>query len=148
MSILVKGMKMPKVCADCPFRKVRYDPGYHKYEHCRALGKIFNEHSLEIDVFEEKLNDCPLIEIADTEWEWCHDCKEYDQEAHCCHRWTKVIRRTVEDVKESYKIVTCGECNRSGTDGENTFCMWLGALRKPTDFCSYGERRNDEIDRR
>lgn len=41
-------------------------------------------------------------------------------------------------------LVRCGECNRSGTDGENTFCMWLGALRKPTDFCSYGERRADE----
>lgn len=40
-------------------------------------------------------------------------------------------------------IVRCGECNRSGTDGENTFCMWLGALRKPTDFCSYGERRGE-----
>lgn len=39
------------------------------------------------------------------------------------------------------EIVTCGECKRSGTDGENTFCMWLGALRKPTDFCSYGERK-------
>lgn len=38
-------------------------------------------------------------------------------------------------------LVRCGECNHSGTDGENTFCMWLGALRKPTDFCSYGERR-------
>lgn len=41
-------------------------------------------------------------------------------------------------------LVRCGECNRSGTDGENTFCMWLGALRKPTDFCSYGERRSDD----
>ena len=41
-------------------------------------------------------------------------------------------------------LVRCGECNHSGTDGENTFCMWLGALRKPTDFCSYGERRADE----
>lgn len=41
-------------------------------------------------------------------------------------------------------IITCKDCNRSGTDGENTFCMWLGALRKPTDFCSYGERRTDE----
>ena len=38
-------------------------------------------------------------------------------------------------------LVRCGECNHSGTDGENTFCMWLGALRKPTDFCSYGERK-------
>lgn len=63
MSILIKGMKMPKVCAECPFREVRYDPGYYNYEHCKALGRIFNEHSMEIDVFEEKFNDCPLVEI-------------------------------------------------------------------------------------
>ena len=33
------------------------------------------------------------------EFEWCHDCKEYDQEEHCCHRWNKVIRKTVEELK-------------------------------------------------
>lgn len=32
-------------------------------------------------------------------FEWCHDCKEYDQEAHCCHRWSKVIRTTIADLK-------------------------------------------------
>ena len=32
-------------------------------------------------------------------FEWCHDCKEYDQEAHCCHRWSKVIRTTITDIK-------------------------------------------------
>lgn len=36
---------------------------------------------------------------ASEEFEWCHDCKEYDQGAHCCHRWTKVIRNTVEELK-------------------------------------------------
>ena len=36
------------------------------------------------------------------EHEWCHDCKEYDQEKHCCHRWTKVIRNTVEEIKTKY----------------------------------------------
>lgn len=39
-------------------------------------------------------------------------------------------------------LVRCGECERSGTDGENIFCMWLGALRQPNDFCSRGERRH------
>ena len=34
--------------------------------------------------------------------EWCTDCKEYDQEAHCCHRWTKVIRKTVAELEEHY----------------------------------------------
>ena len=36
------------------------------------------------------------------EFEWCHDCKEYDQEAHCCHRWSKQIRQTVEELKGNY----------------------------------------------
>ena len=32
-------------------------------------------------------------------FEWCHDCKEYDQEAHCCHRWSKIIGSTIADIK-------------------------------------------------
>ena len=31
--------------------------------------------------------------------EWCEDCKEYDQENHCCHRFTKFIRETVDELK-------------------------------------------------
>ena len=33
-------------------------------------------------------------------FKWCTDCKEYDQEKHCCHRWSRVIRDTVEEVKQ------------------------------------------------
>lgn len=36
------------------------------------------------------------------EFEWCKTCKEYDQEKHCCHRWSKVIRNTVEEMKQEY----------------------------------------------
>ena len=32
--------------------------------------------------------------------EWCTDCKEYDHDKHCCPRFNKVIRRTVEELKE------------------------------------------------
>lgn len=32
--------------------------------------------------------------------EWCTDCKEYDQERHCCPRWNKVIRNTLKGLKE------------------------------------------------
>lgn len=36
--------------------------------------------------------------------EWCNDCKEYDKERHCCPRWNRVIRTTLDDVrKEAYK---------------------------------------------
>lgn len=43
------------------------------------------------------------------EFEWCHDCKEYNQNAHCCHRWTKVISNTVNDLKtQGYEPVKHG----------------------------------------
>ena len=35
-------------------------------------------------------------------FKWCTDCKEYDQEKHCCHRFSKVIRDTVEEMKQEY----------------------------------------------
>ena len=34
--------------------------------------------------------------------EWCLDCKEYDKEHHCCHRFTKVIRQAVEDRRREW----------------------------------------------
>ena len=41
----------------------------------------------------------PSAQPEPEEFEWCHTCREYDQEKHCCHRWTKVIRKTVDDMK-------------------------------------------------
>ena len=60
------------------------------------------------------LRDLPSVEPLE-DFEWCTDCKEYDQEKHCCHRWTKVIRKTVEEVKSQYaleypKIIHCEDC--------------------------------------
>ena len=47
----------------------------------------------------EKLILLPSAQPEPEEFELCHDCKEYDQTEHCCHRWTKVIRQTVEELK-------------------------------------------------
>lgn len=33
--------------------------------------------------------------------EWCHDCKEYDNEKHCCPRFNRVISEVVKEVKEN-----------------------------------------------
>lgn len=50
------------------------------------------------------------------------------------------------DHKPQIDLVRCGECRHSATDDVgNTFCMWLGALRRPTDFCSYGERKGTGV---
>ena len=75
----------------------------------------------------------------------CGECGEV-----WCEHWQYSWNLPYESYKSpdcpliEIELVRCGECNRSGTDGENTFCMWMGALRQPTDFCSYGERRDDE----
>lgn len=43
-------------------------------------------------------------------------------------------------------LVRCGECKWGNKDNEGT--LWcehaIGGIMKPTDFCSYGERRADE----
>ena len=45
--------------------------------------------------------ECPkcgqLIYDDEKEYEWCHDCKEYDKENHCCHRYSSFIRETLQD---------------------------------------------------
>ena len=33
--------------------------------------------------------------------EWCTDCKEYNQEKHCCPRWNRVIRETAEEIRKN-----------------------------------------------
>ena len=52
-----------------------------------------------IDAAENALEALPPAQPEPEEFEWCHTCREYDQEKHCCHRWTKVIRKTVDDMK-------------------------------------------------
>ena len=39
-------------------------------------------------------------------FEWCTDCKEYDQEAHCCPRWNKVIKNTLVEVERERRVTT------------------------------------------
>lgn len=42
------------------------------------------------------------LEQEQQTFKWCTDCKEYDQKKHCCHRWSKAIRNTVEEMKQEY----------------------------------------------
>ena len=53
----------------------------------------------------------------------------------------------IKAVKELPRIdlVRCGECKWGNKDNEGT--LWcehaIGGIMRPTDFCSYGERRAD-----
>lgn len=70
MGVYIKGMKLPKCCFECPCYHRRRDVGYYDYELCDASGTIFNDsyssvtgHKDRSNPFEERLSNCPLIEI-------------------------------------------------------------------------------------
>lgn len=50
MSILIKGMEMPKSCKDCPCHKFAYDNWDRPYNYCGVTGGV-------------TLVNCPLVEI-------------------------------------------------------------------------------------
>ena len=85
------------------------------------------------------------IYAASESFEWCDGCKEYDQEAHCCHRWSKMIRKTVEEMQ----IVRCKDCKYAEyiDDVKTLWCTECGQGRTvaPYDFCSYAEKRDDDV---
>ena len=65
--------------------------------------EIIERYKLRIPptVYYELLADVRNEQESQT-FKWCTDCREYDQEKHCCHRWSKVIRDTVEEMKQEY----------------------------------------------
>lgn len=92
MSILIRGVDMPKNCFDCPCYHHKVDDGYYDYEICRASGTVFNDgyssvtgHKDHINPFKARLDNCPLVEIPphgrlieeskvlDIVSEWCPD---------------------------------------------------------------------------
>lgn len=74
-------------------------------------------------------------------FEWCVECKEYDQEQHCCHRWTKQIRKTIKEWESENGIVRCGQCKYRGDDGRCSEFADDNIRPSVSDFCSCGERR-------
>ena len=80
---------------------------------------------------EEAVRNQPAAQPPLEEFEWCTDCKEYDQKAHCCHRFTKVIRQTVEELK----VVRCKDCIHN-----NACEIQYAAQTGEWFYCGYGER--------
>lgn len=111
--------------------------------------KIPNEKLAELYFLaHEHIKELILLKVPSAEeesFEWCDGCKEYDQEAHCCHRWSKMIRKTVEEMR----IVRCKDCKYAEyiDDVKTLWCTECGQGRTvaPYDFCSYAERRDDDV---
>lgn len=68
--------------------------------------------------------------------EWCTDCKEYDQDRHCCPRFNRVIRETVDEIEPERKTgkwinvgslsCRCSECGCKSAK-ETSYCPNCGA---------------------
>lgn len=56
--------------------------------------RAFEANKLAIKALEE-------VEKHKETFDWCTGCKEYDSEAHCCHRWSKFINETVNEIKST-----------------------------------------------
>lgn len=89
------------------------------------------------------LNDLPPAEPEPNYDEWCTDCKEYDQERHCCPRWNRVIREALKDAQPERKTgkwiweiwdkYRCSECETKTSVDEcmewpmYAYCPYCGA---------------------
>ena len=48
----------------------------------------------------KQFNGLPPVQPKYNTSEWCHDYKEYNHDKHCCPRFNRVIRNTVEEIKQ------------------------------------------------
>lgn len=112
---------------------------------CESRGIIKESKCREI---ENRYNMIPAAQPPTDEW--CTDCKEYDQKKHCCHRFTKVILQTVEELKSQTQWIPCSE--RLPLIEENPVLVsWMGLVNigwyNSIDGWTTGTRFNaDEVD--
>ena len=78
--------------------------------------------------------------------EWCTDCKEYDNERHCCPRWNRVIRETMDEIRKNaeknwdkVEVVRCKDCKYHVEFQSKCNKLHLTPML-PNDYCSYGEK--------
>lgn len=88
-----------------------------------------------------------LPSVEQESFEWCHDCKEYDQDAHCCHRWVKCIRDTIAEIDQRWipvdeelpdnndVVLAVYECGEYGVD-------YTTAWREFDKWCCWDDRVN------
>ena len=60
-----------------------------------AIDEIKSHYRVDNDLLEViayKISKLPPVQPKYNASEWCHDCKEYDHDKHCCPRYNKVIR--------------------------------------------------------
>lgn len=75
--------------------------------------------------------------------EWCIDCKEYDLQNACCHRWNRVIATTIDEMKKQEKEERTAKVENQYSIGDHGKVYEYGscgacsaAVIKPDKYCS------------
>lgn len=111
MMMAIKALEQeptPNLGVDCVSRKAVLDAIDSKaWEFCDYLiSKGRNDEQKPVSHFADNLRECVREELPSVTpqeqqaFTWCTDCREYDQEKHCCHRYSKVIRNTVTEIRQ------------------------------------------------
>ena len=64
-----------------------------------ANARTFNSYYAGMSKARDIIEKLPSAQPEQHYDEWCGSCKEYNQEKHCCPRWNRVIKSTVEELK-------------------------------------------------
>ncbi len=73
----------------------------NKQERSRLVN-IWTTAEVRFTIVELILKQLPTAEPYNLD-EWCEDCKEYDNEKHCCPRFNRVIRTAMEESMKETK---------------------------------------------
>ena len=86
----------PEPCEDTISRQAAID------ELVKMLSDCFYADEEVLDAVKTTLKELPPALREQHHDEWCTNCKEYDYENSCCHRWTKVIRQTRRELQDEF----------------------------------------------
>ena len=71
-----------------------------------VVGTDREKYKWGLEIIESSISDMKELPSEHPELdEWCDDCKEYDQERHCCPRFSRVIKAALEESERIQKVI-------------------------------------------
>lgn len=92
------------------------DPDDCRYENAEEINGVLR-------FAKDRIKEAPSAQPERRHDEWCTDCKEYDQEKHCCPRWNRVIRTTLQDAQRTGRWIPV-----AGRMGKEVQCDCCGEV--------------------
>lgn len=88
-------------------RQAAIDAVHEEFDECLVWDESGRHTADEVEQILDKL---PAVQPQRKTDEWCTDCKEYDQEKHCCPRFNRVIRQTLSEQRKTGKWTDDNAC--------------------------------------